>query len=199
MSLASFPEVYLARHGETEWSLNGRHTGLTDIPLTGRGERIAASLGERLAGVEFTEVITSPLQRAGRTCDLAGFEGRARVDPDLVEWDYGDFEGLTTPEIRQDHPGWFLFRDGSPGGESVEQVGMRADRMIAHLRGIEGRVILFTHGHFGRVVVARWLGLPPGDARHFLFGTAALGILGYEHNPEEPVVRLWNDDRHTVA
>jgi broad specificity phosphatase PhoE len=196
MSHTDLPEVFLARHGETAWSITGQHTGLTDIPLTDRGERNAASLGERLLGVTFTEVITSPLVRATRTCALAGFEARARVDPDLVEWDYGDYEGEKTVDIRLDNPGWFLFRDGCPGGESVADVGMRADRVIAHLRGIEGRVLLFSHGHFSRVLAARWLGLPAGDARHFLLGTAALSVLSYEHNPEEPVIKLWNDNRH---
>ena len=198
MSHDALPEVYLARHGETAWSISGQHTGLTDIPLTDRGERNARSLGERLADVVFTEVITSPLARASRTCDLAGFEGRRKVDPDLVEWDYGDYEGRKTADIRLENPGWFLFRDGCPGGESVEAVGARADRVIAHLRGHQGRVLLFSHGHFCRVLAARWLGLPAGDAKHFLLGTAALSILGYEHNPEEPVIKLWDDDRHVT-
>ncbi len=196
MSHESHPEVFLARHGETAWAISGQHTGLTDIPLTERGERNARSLGERLRGLSFTEVHSSPLHRATRTCELAGFEGQAKADPDLVEWDYGDYEGRRTVDIRVDAPGWFLFRDGSPGGESVEAVGARVDRVIGRLRGIEGRVLLFGHGHFFRVLAARWLGLPAGDARHFLLGTAALSVLGYEHNPEEPVVKLWNDDRH---
>jgi broad specificity phosphatase PhoE len=198
MSQATLPEIYLARHGETAWSLSGQHTGLTDIPLTERGERNAASLAGRLAGIDFAEVLTSPLQRASRTCALAGFEGRAKVDPDLVEWDYGIFEGMKTVDIRVDYPNWSLFRDGAPGGESVEALGTRADRVIAHIRGIEGRVLLFSHGHFCRVLAARWLGLPASDARHFLLGTASLSILGYEHNPEEPVIKLWNDNRHVV-
>jgi broad specificity phosphatase PhoE len=196
MSNAALPEIYLARHGETAWSISGQHTGLTDIPLTDRGERNAKSLGERLKGVDFTEVLTSPLVRATRTCALAGFEGRAKVVPDLVEWDYGDYEGRTTADIRAENPGWFLFRDGCPGGESVLQVGTRADRVIARLRSIEGGVLVFSHGHFCRVLAARWLGLLAEDARHFLLGTASLSILSYEHNPEEPVIKLWNDNRH---
>jgi broad specificity phosphatase PhoE len=198
MSQATLPEIYLARHGETAWSLSGQHTGLTDIPLTERGERNAASLAGRLAGIEFAEVLTSPLQRASRTCALAGFEGRAKVAPDLVEWDYGIFEGMKTVDIRIDYPDWSLFRDGAPGGESVETVGTRADRVIAHIRGIEGRVLLFSHGHFCRVLAARWLGLPADDARLFLLGTASLSILGYEHKSEEPVIKLWNDNRHVL-
>ena len=197
MSHGSLPEVFLARHGETAWAITGQHTGLTDIPLTERGERNAASLGERLAEVHFAEVITSPLIRASKTCELAGF-AKPRVDPDLVEWDYGDYEGRKTVDIRGDNPDWFLFRDGCPGGESVEAVGARADRVIEHLRGIEGRVIVFSHGHFSRVLAARWLGLPAGDARHFLLGTASLSVLSYEHNPEEPVIKLWNDNRHVL-
>jgi broad specificity phosphatase PhoE len=192
------PEVYLARHGETEWSISGQHTGDTDIPLTGRGERNARRLGERLEGLTFARVLTSPLQRAVRTSELAGFAGRAEPDPDLKEWDYGEYEGRTTAEIRKERPGWFLFRDGCPGGESVEAVGARADRVIARLRAIDGRVLLFGHGHFFRVLASRWLGLPPGDGRLFVLSTAALSILGYEHNRDEPGLRLWNDDRHVV-
>ena len=198
MSDPALPEVFLARHGETEWAITGQHTGLTDIPLTERGERNAVSLGKRLAGLKFAEVRSSPLQRATKTCELAGFQPVAHPDPDLVEWNYGDYEGRKTVDIRAERPDWFLFRDGCPGGESVEAVGTRADRVIAHLRGIDGRVLLFGHGHFFRVLAARWLGLPPGDARHYLLGTAALSVLSYEHNPEEPVIKLWNDNRHVL-
>jgi probable phosphoglycerate mutase len=192
----SLPEVYLARHGETEWTISRKHTGRTDIPLTERGERNARSLGERLAGMTFAKVLVSPLQRAGRTCELAGLGHLAVADPDLMEWDYGEYEGLTTAEIRQRRPGWDLFRDGCPGGESVEAVGARADRLIARLRPIEGATIFFGHSHFFRVLAARWLGLPPGDGRFLLLGTASLSVLGYEHSRDEPVIRLWNDDRH---
>jgi probable phosphoglycerate mutase len=196
--MASLPEVYLARHGETAWTLTGQHTGRTDIPLTARGERNAQSLAQRLTGVVFARVLTSPLSRALRTCALAGFGGQAEIDADLQEWDYGQYEGQRTADIRQERPGWDLFRDGCPGGESVEVVGARADRVIARLRGVEGNVLVFSHGHFLRVLAARWLGLPAGAARHFVLSTAALSILGYEHTRDEPALRLWNDDRHVV-
>jgi broad specificity phosphatase PhoE len=196
MSHESLPEVYLARHGETAWAISGQHTGLTDIPLTERGERNARSLGDRLRGLNFAEVHCSTLHRATRTCELAGFEGQAEPDPDLVEWDYGDYEGRRTVDIRVENPNWFLFHHGSPGGETVEAVEARADRVIGRLRAIEGRVLLFGHGHFFRVLAARWLGLHAGEGRHFLLGTAALSVLGYEHNLREPVIRLWNDNRH---
>jgi probable phosphoglycerate mutase len=192
----SLPEVFLARHGETEWSVSGQHTGRTDIPLTARGERNAVRLGERLEGMTFARVFVSPMQRAARTCELAGFGDRAEVDPDLNEWDYGRYEGLRTADIRRARPDWNLFRDGCPEGESVADVGARADRLVARLRAIEGRVLLFGHAHFFRVLAARWLGLPPGDARLFVLGTGSLSVLGYEHNREEPAIRLWNDDRH---
>ena len=156
------PEIYLARHGETAWTISHQHTGRTDIPLTERGERNARSLGERLRGMTFAKVLTSPLERATRTAELAGFGAVAEVDPDLMEWDYGQYDGKTTAEIRKENPDWSLFRDGCPGGESVAAVGARADRVVARLRAIEGRVLLFGHGHFFRVLAARWLGLPAG-------------------------------------
>src|SRR6266436_8502046 len=192
--MASLPELSLARHGETAWALTGQHTGRTDIPLTGRGERNARSLAQRLTGVAFARVLTSPLSRALRTCELAGFGGQADIDPDLQEWDYGQYEGRRTADIRQERPGWDLFRDGCPGGESVAAVGARADRVIARLRAVDGNVLLFSHGHFLRVLAARWLGLPADKARLFVLSTAALSILGYEHNLSEPAIRLWNDD-----
>jgi broad specificity phosphatase PhoE len=195
----SLPEVYLARHGETAWTISRQHTGRSDIPLTARGEANARSLGERLKGEMFERVFVSPLGRARMTCDLAGFGARARPEADLLEWDYGRYEGRTTSEIRAERPGWYLFRDGSLGGESVEAVGARADRVVARLKAAPGRVILFGHGHFFRVLAARWLGLSPGDACHFWLGTAALCILGYEHTLEDPAILLWNDDRHAVA
>jgi broad specificity phosphatase PhoE len=195
----SLPRVYLARHGETAWTISRQHTGRTDVPLTARGEANARSLGERLKGENFDRVIVSPLSRARRTCELAGLVGSARLDPDLLEWDYGVYEGRTTAEIRAGRPGWFLFRDGCPGGESIEAVGARADRVVARLRKANGRLLLFGHGHFFRVLSARWLGLPPGEARHFWLGTAALCILGYEHTVDEPAILLWNDDRHAVS
>jgi broad specificity phosphatase PhoE len=192
------PEVYLARHGETAWSITGQHTGRTDIPLTAGGERNALSLHQRLEGVVFAKVLVSPRLRARRTCELAGFGDRAEVEPDLQEWDYGEYEGRRTADIRQERPDWYLFRDGCPGGESVEAIGGRADRVVAHLRALNGNVLIFSHGHLLRVLAARWLGLRPGDARLFVLSTAALSILGYEHTRNEPAIRLWNDDRHVV-
>ena len=195
----SLPEIYLARHGETAWTLTHQHTGRTDIPLTERGERNARSLGQRLRGLTFGKVLTSSLVRATRTAELAGFGGVALADPDLMEWDYGRYDGKTTAEIRNENPDWSLFRDGCPGGETVAAVGARADRVIARLRNLDGRVLLFGHSHFFRVLAARWLGQFPADGRLYFLGTASLSILGYEHSLDEPVVRLWNDDRHVTA
>jgi broad specificity phosphatase PhoE len=190
------PTIYLARHGETAWSLSGQHTGLTDLPLTERGERNARLLGHRLSGLAFAKVFTSPLQRAVRTCELAGFGALAEVDRDLLEWNYGDYEGRRTAEIHAERPDWQLFRDGCPGGESPSQVGARADRVVHRMRAIEGDVLLFSSGHFLRVLAARWLGLEPAAGRFFLLSTASVGALSYEHNLSEPVIRLWNDTRH---
>jgi probable phosphoglycerate mutase len=189
-------ETYLARHGETAWSITGQHTGLTDLPLTERGECNARSLGERLGGTTFTKVFCSPLQRAARTCELAGFGAAAETDCDLVEWNYGDYEGRKTAEIHQTRPDWQLFRDGCPGGESPEQVAARADRVIQRVRAIDGHVLLFSSGHFLRMVASRWLGLEPVDGRFFSLCTASLSILGYENTVQQPVIQLWNDDRH---
>ncbi len=186
--------VTLVRHGETAWSASGRHTGRTDIPLTAVGERTATALHDRLAGQTFDRVFTSPLQRAARTCALAGFGDRAVVDPDLLEWDYGDFEGKTTREILAERPGWLIFRDGCPHGEAAADVGVRVDRVIARLRAVEDRAIVFSSAHVLRVLTARWLGLPPAEGRHFLLDTASVSVLGNEHDdPDEPVVRLWNE------
>jgi probable phosphoglycerate mutase len=190
------PVVYLARHGETAWSLSGQHTGLTDIPLTERGERNARRLGERLRDLKFVQIFTSPLQRARRTCELAGFGGRAQVDPDLIEWNYGAYEGLRSAEIHKQCPDWQLFRDGCPGGESPGAVGARADRVIGRVRVIGGNVLLFSSGHILRVLAARWLGLEASFGRFLLLSTATLSALGYEHNLDEPAVRLWNDSQH---
>jgi probable phosphoglycerate mutase len=188
------PRVYLARHGETAWTLSGQHTGRTDIPLTPRGEADARHLGERLTGRSFAVVLTSPLQRAKRTCELAGFGDRCEVDPDLREWDYGEFEGLKTAEIRQRRPDWSLFRDGCPGGEDAVAVGTRADRVLARVRAAAGDVLLFAHGHILRVLTARWLGQPPAAGRLYLCDPTSLGTLGYEHDhADEPVLRLWNE------
>ncbi len=162
------PVIYLVRHGETAWSLTGQHTGLTDVPLTERGERNARRLGERLAGLAFAKVFTSPLQRAARTCELAGFRAAAEVDADLVEWNYGKYEGLRTVEIHAKHPDWQLFRDGCPGGESPVQVGARADHVVSRVREIKGDVLIFSSGHFLRVLAARWLGLESAAGRFFI-------------------------------
>jgi len=191
------PITYVARHGETAWTLTGQHTGLTDIPLTERGERNARRLGERLGGLDFAKVFTSPLRRASRTCELAGFAGVAQVDPDLVEWNYGEYEGRRSADIRKERPDWELFRDGCPGGETPRQIGGRADRVVERVRAIRGDVLLFTSGHFVRVLAARWLGVEPGiQARFFMLSTASLSALGYEHDLSHPVIRLWNETRH---
>jgi broad specificity phosphatase PhoE len=195
------PIVCLARHGETAWSLSGQHTGLTDLPLTERGESEARSLAPRLQGMKlkdmaFSKVFTSPLQRAVRTCELAAFGDRSEIDPDLVEWNYGEYEGLRTAEIRERRPTWRLFRDGCPGGESPDQIGARADRVVARIRSINESVLLFSSGHFLRVLAARWLGLDAGGGASFVLETASLSILGYEHDLSEPAIRLWNDVGH---
>ena len=189
------PVIYLARHGETAWSLTGQHTGFTDLRLTDRGERNAQRLGKRLAGRGFAKVFTSPLQRARRTCELAGFGPMAKVDPDLVEWNYGDYEGLTTQQIQAKRPGWQLFRDGCPGGESPDQVGRRADQVVSRLREFPDDALVFSSGHFLRVLAARWLGLEPAAGRFLLLATASLSALGYEHDATEPVIRFWDDTR----
>ncbi len=193
------PVVYLARHGETAWSLTGQHTGLTDLPLTERGEQNARRLGVRLKGLTFAKVFTSPLHRATRTCALAGFAKAAEVDRDLAEWNYGQYEGRTTDEILADRPDWQLFRDGCPDGETPEQVCGRADRVVSRLRAVPGNALVFSSGHFLRVLAARWLGLTAGWAGgYFLLSTASLSAVGYEHNLSRPVIRLWNDDHHVV-
>jgi len=185
--------LYLIRHGETAWSLSGQHTGRTDIPLTEQGEQDARKLAERLRTVEFSRVFTSPLQRARRTCELAGLGDLAEIEPDLAEWDYGEYEGLRPVDIRKTRPDWNVFRDGSPGGESPAQVSERADRLIARLRALEGGIAIFSHGHFGRVLAARWIGLEIRQAQNLLLGTASISILGYEHNVAEvPAIVLWN-------
>ena len=189
--------TYVARHGETAWALSGQHTGLTDLPLTDRGERNASRLGERLEGLRFAQVFSSPLRRAFRTCELAGFASVAKIDRDLVEWNYGQYEGLTSSQIRAGRPNWQLFRDGCPGGETPRQVSERADRVIERVRAVRGDVLLFTSGHFIRVLASRWLGLEPSvNARFFLLSTASLSALGYDQEPSRPVIRLWNETRH---
>ncbi len=195
----ALPVVYLARHGETAWTISGRHTGRTDLPLTERGERNACRLGERLKGAMFARVFTSPLQRAVRTCELAGFDCAAEVDGDLLEWHYGTYEGRTSADIHVERPEWQLFRDGCPGGETPAQVGARADRVVDRVRAVEGDVLLFSSGHFLRVLAARWLGLEPAAGKYFLLGTASLSALGYEHHRSQPVIRLWDETRHVIA
>ena len=183
-------KVYLLRHGETEWSLNGRHTGVTDIPLTENGRVAARLLKPILAKVTFTLVLTSPLQRARETCELAGLGQFANVEPDLIEWNYGEYEGLKTDQIRLTSPGWSVFRDGCPGGESPEQVGARADRVITKVRAAAGNVALFGHGHFTRVLAARWINLSANYGENFLLDTATLNVLGYYR--ESPAFMIWN-------
>jgi len=189
----SLPLVYLARHGETAWTISRQHTGATDLPLTSQGEAEAVRLRKRLEGMKFAAVLTSPLQRAVRTCELADFGAVAEIEPDLREWNYGAYEGRTSAEIHAERPDWQLFRDGCPEGESPEQIGTRADRVVLRVRAIPGDTLLFSSGHFLRVFAARWLGLEPGAGRFFVLGTASLSALGYEHDRSEPVIRLWDE------
>jgi probable phosphoglycerate mutase len=185
--------VHLIRHGETEWSLSGRHTSRTDLSLTPRGEEAAHQLAERFHGTKFNRVFTSPWLRARQTCELAGLGNTAEIDADLAEWDYGDYEGRSTADIQVTTPAWNLFRAGCPNGESPAQIAARADRLIARLRSLEGDVALFTHGHFGAVLGVRWIGLPAAQGEHFPLGTASLSRLGSVPNhPEVPVIALWN-------
>ena len=211
---AEMPRLFLARHGDTAWTDSRQHTGRTDLPLNERGEERARQIGERLQKFSFTRVFTSPLQRASKTCELAGFpltlpspplvggEGRVRgavaeVDPDLVEWDYGRFEGKLTRDILKERPGWEMFRDGCPDGESPEDVAARADHFIARVRGIDGDALAFSSGHIIRMIAARWLGLPPGAGRFFFCRPASVGILAFEHsNRNEPIIGLWNFVAH---
>jgi len=185
--------VFLARHGETDWSRSGRHTGRTDIALSAQGERNARLLAGPLAGVRFARVLTSPMRRARRTCELAGLGAAAEVEPELTEWDYGAYEGLTSAEILASRPGWRLFRDGCPGGESPSQVAARADGIIARLRAADGDVAVFSHGHFGRALAVRWIGADVGFGDRLLLDTASLSILAYGRGgAAEPVIALWN-------
>ena len=182
--------MVLIRHGETEWSAGGRHTGRTDVPLTDAGRTSARRLAAGLGGWSFAVALASPLRRARETCELAGFGDRAQVREDLREWDYGGYEGLRTPEIRRDRPGWSLWRDGVPGGETVEQVGARADRVIAEVQAASGDVVVFAHGHVLRILAARWLDLPPDRGRSFALDPATISVLGWER--EEPAIQRWN-------
>ena len=192
------PTIYLVRHGETAWSLTGQHTGLTDLPLTEHGEHEARKLYERLAGIAFDRLFTSPLQRARRTCSLSGFGALTVDDANLVEWDYGDYEGLTTAEIHAKNPDWQIFRDGCPGGESPAQIGARADRVLQNVRAINCDVLIFSSAHFLRVFTARWLGLEPSAGRFHVLNTASISELGYENTLAQPVIRRWNDTRHLI-
>jgi len=191
------PVIYIARHGETAWTITGQHTGLTDLPLTPQGEKNAKALSDRLNGMTFAKVLTSPLQRARKTCALAGFGSVAEVENDLVEWDYGQYEGLRSAEIRAKRPDWQLFRDGAPGGESPCQVMARADKVWKRVREVKGNVLLFTSGHFIRVLAARWIGIEPSvHSNSFLLSTASLSAVGYDQDCSHPVIRLWNDTHH---
>jgi broad specificity phosphatase PhoE len=190
-----FPILYLARHGETAWTITGQHTGLRDLPLTERGETEARQLGERLRRLAFARVFTSPLQRAMRTCELAGYGSVAQIDRDLVEWDYGEYEGRRAVDILVERPDWQLFRDGCPGGESPRQVAARADRVVGSVRAA-GDVLLFSSGHFLRVLATRWIGIEPVNAGSFMLSTGSLSALSYEDSLSRPAIRWWNDVSH---
>jgi probable phosphoglycerate mutase len=192
--------IYLARHGETAWSRTGRHTGGADLPLTELGERNARRLGERLKGLTFAKVFTSPLRRAMRTCELAGFGSVAEIDPDLVEWDYGEYEGRTAAEIRAECPGWQLFRDGCPGGESPQQIAARVDLVARRLRAAREDVLLFSSRHFLQALAVRWIGVEPLTIAELLFlSTSSLSALGYKESSSQPVIRLWNETHYLHA
>ena len=190
------PQVYLVRHGETAWSLSGQATGRTDLALNERGEREAQALSARLQGLSFVKIFTSPLQRARRTAQLAGFGESAEVDADLAEWDYGAYEGRRTADIRAERPGWRLLEDGCPDGEMLAEVSLRADRVIGRIRALGGDALVFAHRDILRVLAARWLNLRAVEARRLYLTTASVSILGYHHGLDEPVIRLWNDARH---
>ena len=183
-------EVFLIRHGETEWSLNGRHTGVSDIPLTENGRQVARLWRPYAAARTFALVLSSPLQRARQTCELAGLAAQAQIEDDLKEWNYGDYEGLTPAQIQQREPGWLIFTDGCPNGERPEQVGARVDRLMAKIRAVAGDVALFAHGHLLRTFGARWLGLPPADGAHFLLDPATVSVASFYHGV--PAMRQWN-------
>jgi len=189
---SAYPQIHLVRHGETAWSLSGQHTGRTDIPLTPAGEAAARGVAERLKGLTFSAVWSSPSQRAYNTSVLAGFGDRSVRNDDLQEWDYGAYEGRTTKEILAERPGWNVFRDGCPQGETAADVGARADRIVSQLREAGSSILIFSSAHFLRVLAARWLGLPPEGGALFVLDTASISVLGYEHDLSEPVVRKWN-------
>lgn len=195
----TFPAVYLARHSETAWAVTGQHTGRTDLALTEAGERHAQRLGQRLSGLTFAKVFTSRLRRAMRTCELAGFGSVAHIDGDLVEWDYGEYEGRLTVDILKERPDWQLFRDGCPGGESPQQVAARADRVVSRVRSVSGDVLIFSSGHFLRVLATRWVGIEPINGKSLMLGTASLSTLGYENSISRPAILLWNDTHHVLT
>jgi broad specificity phosphatase PhoE len=191
---SALPQLYLARHGDTAWTDSGQHTGRTDLPLNERGVEHARRLAERLQALSFAHVFTSPLQRAAKTCALAGFGAVADVDNDLLEWDYGRFEGKRTSDVHKERPGWELYRDGCPDGEAPGDVAVRADRFIARIHAIGGDVVAFSSGHIIRMIAARWLGLLPASGRFFFCDPASIGVLGFEHDRRDlPIIRLWND------
>lgn len=192
MSGVALPQIWLVRHGETAWSLSGQHTGRTDIPLTTRGEHDAAALKSRLAGRSFAKVLSSPSIRARRTCELAGFGDEVVIDPDLLEWDYGRYEGRRTAEIAAEHPGWKLFQDGTPDGETLAQVAARADSVAARLRALHADALLFAHRDILRVLIARWVGLAAVEAQRFYMDPASISVLGYDHDASEPIIRKVN-------
>ena len=188
----TLPQIHLVRHGETAWTISGQHTGRTDIPLTERGEREARQLGARLGSMKISRVFSSPLQRARRTAELAGFSSALEIDADLMEWDYGAYEGRRTADIVAERPGWRLFRDGCPGGETVDVIGARADRVIARIRACAGDVLLFAHQDILRVLAARWVGMDARQGQCFYLSTTSLSTVGYHHDLDEPVIRSWN-------
>jgi broad specificity phosphatase PhoE len=197
--MGAFPSVYLARHGETAWTVTGQHTGRTDLPLTEHGECIARRLRQRLSGLSFAKILTSPMQRAMRTCELAGFGSVAVVDGDLDEWDYGKYEGRLTADILAERPRWELFREGCPGGESPREVADRADRVVERVRAAAENVLLFSSGHFLRMLAARWTGIESVHARSLMLDTASLSVLSYEHSLSQPAIQLWNDTHHVLT
>jgi len=198
-SLSTLLRLYLIRHGETEWALSGRHTGLTDIPLTQNGEDEARKLGKHLRDIQFAQVLTSPLQRAHQTCALVGLKPVPEIEPDLAEWDYGDYEGKRSVDIRKERPDWNVFRDGCPHGERPAQISARADRLIARLCKLDGNIALFSHGQFGGVLAVRWIGLAVVEAQHFPLGTASVSVFTFaSHHPTVPVIALWNATAHNI-
>jgi broad specificity phosphatase PhoE len=192
-ALSAALQLYLIRHGETAWSITGQHTGFTDIALTPHGEEEARALAPCLRTIQFTRILASPLRRARQTCELAGLGPEAEMEPDLVEWNYGDYEGKRTVDIQEGRPGWNVWRDGCPHGETPADISDRADRLLARLRDLSGQVALFSHGQFGSALAARWIGLAVIEAQHFALSPASISILAHEAgHPRVPVIALWN-------